>query len=282
MKRIPYVLLATGIFWAACKKNDNPSKQLTNPPPQHEYLTKIDFTTIQDSALFLYQQDTVLRAFVEEYSNNGAPVIEALYPVISGGLMTAITVGTDTSEANVAVLFSFTFNGNNQVLTSVYHDPVSPYYDSLLYNSSGQLTYVYHFAGVPGSGAGYTAVDSLTWDANGDVVGLITGDSLHNIASTFSYSAVFTYDNEVNPVLRTGGSWVVSFDSENYYQYISTHNITGATINHLDVNDLTSIMEYQTYTYTYDTAGNPLTLVYTDSENGVTATENEAFYYVLK
>lgn len=275
-----FLVLAIGC-WTSCKKHDSVSRTVLPPKDQKEYLAKIVSTTQQDSVVYLYT-DTVLRGFAAEYQFNGTPVISAYFPAYSDGLLTALGLGLDTSGNNVAPAYIFSSDANNRVVLVVNNGGNLAYYDSLGYNNAGQISVVYHNQGTPQGSHSLTSVSTLSWDAYGDVTQLLTGDSLNNIASSYSYKGTYNYDNNPNPLVQIKANFLTSVVQENYFQYLSAHNITGALIIHQDINSLQQVTETATYVYSYDTAGNPTSMTYSDTENGVTSTSNQLFTYVLK
>lgn len=281
MKSYGFLLALALGCWTSCKKHDAVSKTTTPPKEQKEYLAKIVFTTQQDSVLYLYT-DTVLRGFAAEYQFNGTPVISAYYPQYTSGLLNALNLGLDTSGTNTAPVYNFVNDANSRVIMVVYNGGAQAYYDSLVYNNNGQISIVYHNQGAPQGFHSLTSVSTLTWDAFGDVTQLLTGDSLNNIAATYSYKGTYNYDNNPNPLVQIKANFITSAVQENYFQYLSAHNITGALIIHQDITSLQQVTETATYTYTYDTAGNPTAMTYSDTESGLTSTSNQVFTYVLK
>jgi hypothetical protein len=286
MKTLSYYLLITGtLFLASCHKNDTPAKSnsggsdTTNT--QKEYLVKINEPSLSDSIIFLYANDTVLRCIANEYQYNSAPTIEAFYPVLSSGHWQGINASADTTGNNTSPLYTFILDGSGRVLESEafnYFTGTFASYDSLVY-SNGYISTVYNFAGQPGIGI-LNTVSSLTWDANGDVTQILVGDSLTGLSTNYSYNYTFTYDTKVNPYILINAAFPMAILNADSWQYMSTHNVL--TIQTIEQQSPTQITSATTNTYTYDTAGNPLTLSSVYAENGSSDTTLQVFHYTLK
>ena len=287
MKSASYVLLciALFVFWSSCKKHDatpNPNPGGGNNTGGSEFLVKVSSAEMADSTLFLYN-DTTLRGFAQEFNYVGTPMIEGYFPVYVNGHVSALNLGSDTVGASAAMLFNFLLYTNFQIEIASNQTGNNTYYDSLGYDGSGRLAYVYEFAGDPGGSHALSSVSQLTWDANNNVTQFLTADNVSDLSANYTYSATLTYTTQVNPYPKTQAALLLALSQdEDYYLYLSAHNVASAQIVEQDPGGGTTASESDTYTYTFDAAGNPATVSRAATVKGVTVTTTQVFTYSLK
>jgi hypothetical protein len=287
MKTASYVLLclALVVYWSSCKKHDSTPK--TNPGGGNttgtsEFLVKVSSPEMADSTLFLYT-DTTLRGFAQAFNYVGTPMIEGYFPVYVNGHVSALNLGSDTIGSSAAMLFNFLLYPNYQIEIASDQAGNNAYYDSLAYDGSGRLAYIYEYSGSPSGSRALSSVSQLTWDANNDVTQFLTADSLSALPGNFTFSATMTYDTQTNPYPKTQAAMLLALtQDEDYYLYLSAHNVLTAQLIEQEPGAGNSATEADTYTYTYDTAGNPVTSSKAATVKGVTVTTTQAFTYSAK
>jgi len=274
-----YAVALLGLLLAvSCKKNDTHTTA-GNPGgstvvDSTEYLLKTVESTHADSMVFLYDTGKVFRGMAWEYDYNGVPTIESYFLENTGGILQSINQGTDTTGAGASILYGFEYAGNGQLNVSNYYQYGSPYsYDSLAYDASGHISVVYSYSGNQTSTHVLNSVSVLTWDTSGDMVQLLTGDSLAGLATNYALKAVCTYDTKINPYLTINAAFLLTVESGYDWFLLSKHNVTSIAVTSVDPGSLTTSTLTDTYVYTYDTYGNPATAVITTNPGG-TVTEN--------
>lgn len=282
MKSASYVLLciAIFIFWSSCKKHDStPSAPTGGGTTTDEFLVKVSSAEMADSTLFFYN-DTTLRGFAQEFNYVGTPMIEGYFPVYVNGHVSALNLGSDTIGASAAMLFNFLLYPNYQIQIASNQTGNNTYYDSLGYDGSGRLAYIYEYAGSPSGSHALSSVSQLTWDANNDVTQFLTADNLSDLPANYTYSVTLTYTTQVNPYPKTQAALLLALtQDDDYYGYLSAHNVATAQIIQQDPGGGNTASESDVYTYTFDTAGNPATLSKAATVKGVTVTTTQVFTY---
>lgn len=273
-----YALLGLTLTWVACAKHDKKLPPANNTPA---YLAKIVSPDEADSTVFLYTQDTVLRCFAQEYSWVGTPVVNGYFPVYVNARFGALNKGGDTLGTTATQYFNFLPDGAGRIQLAV-HQGTNPYYDSLSYDASGHLAAIYEYYGPPNGVRYISWVGQLTWDAAGDVTQYQESDNPADLqAGKVTYVATLTYDGRVNPYRKTqGGLLLALVRDQDYFLYLSAQNLATAQIVEYDLASGSQASESDTDTYTYDGAGNPLTLAHAVTIQGSIVTTHQVFTYV--
>jgi YD repeat-containing protein len=281
MKFPAYLVPALAVFtWVSCSKHDSgPGTSKTGSGDTTELLVKVSSPEMADSTLFLYTQDSVLRGFAHEYNYIGTPKIDGYFPVYANGHFAALNKGTDTLGASATMLFNFLLDGSSRVQLSA-DVATDAYYDSLGYNAAGQLAYVYEYSGTPAGVRYISSVSELTWDANGNVTQFNTADNLTDLqAANYTFTATMTYDGHVNPYRKTQAALLMALvEDADYYAFLSAQNVATAQIAQYDAGSTAA--ESDANTYTYDAAGNPLSVTHAVTIKGSTVTTHQYFTYI--
>jgi hypothetical protein len=284
MKTVCYSTLLICLLVVGCKKSDKPAPPSPIPPPtpivKTEYLLKTVESSHADSILFLYDTSLVLRGIASEYDYNSVPTIESYFLENTGGILQSINQGTDTTGSGTTILFGFGYGARGKVNVSSYYQYGSPYsYDSLAYDASGNISVVYSYAGNQTSTHVLSSVTTLAWDTSGDVTQVLQGDSLGGIATNYTYQAVSTYDTKSNPYVGVNAAWLLTVVNGYTWETLSRHNVTSTMVTVRDPGSLTTSTTGNTFSYTYDSYGNPATAVIVTNPGG---SVTEEFVYGVK
>ncbi|TDX01804.1 hypothetical protein [Dinghuibacter silviterrae] len=280
MKPRTLVCVLGAFLWVACSKHDSGSgNKGTSTTHKDTLLVKVSSPDMADSTLFLYTHDTVLRGFAQEYNDVGTAKIDGYFPVYTGGHPVALDKGTDTLGTTTSLLFNFMLDTSGRIQVAAYVAGSNPYYDSLVYNSAGQVTFVYEYSGPPAGARYLSSVSQLVWDASGDVTQFFTSDNLTDLqAGSYTYSAALTYDGKVNPYRKTQAALLLALVQDaDYYAFLSAQNVATAQLTQYDLG--VQATETDVNTYTYDASGNPLSVAQAVTDQGVTVTTHQVFTY---
>jgi len=274
MKTLSYCALLIALLAVGCKKNDTPATPTTPTPPvtpvvKTEYLLKTVEPSHEDSILFLYDTGKVFLGVAVEYSYNSVPTMDSYFLENAGGVLQSINQGADTTGAGTSILYGFEYGNTGKVNVSNYYLYGSPFsYDSIVYNASGNISVVYSYSGNQTSTHVLSSVTTLTWDTSGDIVQVLQGDSLNAISTNYTYQAVSTYDTYANPYVTVNAAFLLTVVNGYNWETLSKHNVTSTQVTVRDPGSLTSSTTSNTYTYTYDTYGNPSTAVIVTNPGG--------------
>ena len=184
-----------------------------------------------------------------------AAYTDVIFPVYENGRLVRTLFADDENATTGDTFTSYDYSADGKQIERIkyYRNGDVFTYDSLTYNTNGNLATRYHFSKQPSSGKWEnTGYNQFTWDQNGNVervdnYGKQPGYSKFVCTSSLTY----TYDKALNPQHEQP---TLAFVLEANAANLSAHNVLSETISAVNSSrDITN-----TYTYAYNAARYPV------------------------
>jgi hypothetical protein len=250
MKLYSILLCTLAVLIVACEKSNND----TTPSEPLKQL-KYTLSSKGDSTAFEYNTDHSIR---QVFTQNNWGIVTLLPSYDAEGKMTKITEPNANRITQI-----FTHNSTSQLLESFYYSGLASdnrysFRDSVSYkNGLIDTIYMNLWYGENVHAPVYYKF-YYNWDTKGNIVKMAKIDmSFPQEIHTTTY--IYTYDDKANPYHQIKDYYFFNFLEEELPMKLSANNIL--TISSSD--DVTTYRASQNNMYTYDNAGNPVTMTST-------------------
>lgn len=226
-------------------------------------------TTSTDKTVITYNADKSIAKLVSTHKTSDESYVVARIPVYENGKLVK-TLFTD-GDGTPSLFSTFTYSAKGQVeKINYFQGDVISSYDSLVYNTAGQITARYFFNKEDGQAAFENHNCQLyTWDAKGNITAMENMGRLSNKAAFAVSSAVsYTYDSKPNAHH--------SIPSLSYIIDVAPSNLSANNILSESISLAAGSSVVNKYEYTYNAAQYPVkvTAKYAGTKDAV-ATELE-------
>jgi hypothetical protein len=158
-------------------------------------------TTVNNRTVFSYNGDRSIAELLTIYKTEEGSYTTTRIPVYKNGRLVKTFV-TDDDASHAPTLFAaFEYSAKGNIRRILYYlDGFVHGYDSLTYNTNGQITARYFFNGTQdGIAFENNSCQLYTWDAKGNVVTIENmGRVNRRLPFTLSSTTTYTYDNHPN------------------------------------------------------------------------------------
>ncbi|HEY8918649.1 MAG TPA: hypothetical protein VIM87_19530, partial [Chitinophaga sp.] len=207
-----------------------------------------------DSTALEYNTDGTLRRFAN-ISFDGLPPDTSLfiYPFYENGRMKRYSFTRDINDPVGKIMAVLTYNSAGQVVQIDHPESTSgTAYDSLVYNSQGQLTATYAFTSTAKTD---TTVNFYTWEKNNLVKNVVTNTYIDGATKKWvTTTRTYRYEDKPNPYRSIAHYYYFLGDP----QYLSVNNKVEESFS--TTNGFSGIT---TYTYEYNSDSYPVSAVRT-------------------
>ncbi len=239
------------VLYASCSKdNDN-----NDPVPEPEVLLTISsYLSPWDSTALDYNSDGTLKRLAN-ITFDGLPPDTSLfvYPFYENGQMKRYNFARDISDPAGETVAVLTYNSAGQAVRIDHPESTSgTAYDSLVYNTQGQLTATYAFTSAAKTD---TVVNFYTWEKNNLVKNVVTSSYIDGVTKKWETTTrTYRYEDKPSPFRSMagyyyflGGPQYLSVNNEVEESFSSTNGFSGTT----------------TYAYEYNSDNYPVSAVRT-------------------
>jgi len=270
-------LLTLIILFASCSKDKSAEPGTDpdngNPPPAADNMAYISsVASVNDSMAFKYNSDKTLQRYLHlqlKASNNTIYGGDALFPRYENGRVSTFYSTDEWETNNTGELYaSLVYNSAQQLARVNYTSEVgNPDYDSLVYNSKGQVTEIYNRSA---SSAYDDIKTTIAYDNNNPVT--LTDIYLSGAGQeTGRVVTTYKYDDKKNAY---EGVRILSGIYEDTYFYQADNNPVEITITAYTGNTVNYTNHYA-FTYMYNDKGYPVS--YTRVQTGDVGSGTEQF-----
>ncbi|SDH40278.1 hypothetical protein [Chitinophaga filiformis] len=263
MKKLFLSAAALVLLFAACSKDDD------NNTPQSGKKYLLHMLSPGDSVELTYDAANNIKK-VGYYSEDDTEISELTYE--NGKL---ISKSSSVNGAAMKLLQTFDYNSAGKLLrvNNYVSGTTRSHYDSLVYNTNGQLTALYELSADSKLWNKYAYI----WDSKGNITRQVLLDITDGVESKDSSITDYTYDSKVNFASRQPEFFLLEADNPTFG--LSANNVIKSveTSNTRTGYNLTVTEEY-----TYDEDGYPVTQKETEKETQdgtVVHTYEDSFRY---
>jgi hypothetical protein len=249
MKQTFIGFAALSLFFTACKKDDSTT---VTTEKVTKYLQSM-VSSEGDSLAIEYNLD---KSVYKEVGYGGDESFNASIPAYEAGNIVRVDYSTDPllNTTYKREVISYDALGKLSTITFYNSDGSVSKVDSVKYNSADKIDTVYYFEwNYETSQKQLRKKYAHTWDVKGNIVKM---EAIYVDQPGVSTLTTYTYDDKINPVLKSTGYYLVKFDEEEMAGLLSANNILTSSSS----NTGTGYTASETNTYTYDADNYPVAM----------------------